>query len=396
MTPMNSPRVIVLGAGIGGLTTAAALRAVGIEARLFEAAPALRADGTGLGLASNAVATLRALGIDPVAFGSPARAFHLCTPAGRVFRELPIAAIGAELGAPTVSVDRGALTRALRAAAPEVPITFGARAVRYELPDRGGVVVHFADGRSEHGDLLIGADGIGSTVRAQVQGPGAVNEYGYLCWLAVTEFRHPRVTPGWVGHYWGAGKRFGLIELGDGRVYWWGTANMPAAEAHSWSGTREEIAAAYAGWAPEVGAAIGATPRAAIVSVPARDRDFDDRWGQGPVTLLGDAAHPMLTSLSQGAGSSIEDGYVLARSLAGRRADPVAALRDYERARIPRTRMLVTESRKLSRTEQWDNPVLRKGRDLVLEYAPAGLIKRINMAPMRFPVEPLTPAAVSR
>ncbi|MGW5318807.1 FAD-dependent monooxygenase [Nocardia thailandica] len=390
---MSSPRVIVLGAGIGGLTTAAALRAIGIEARLFEAAPALRAGGTGLGLASNAAATLRALGIDPVALGRPARTFELCTPAGRVFREIPIAAIGEELGAPTVSVDRGALTRALRAAAPEVPITFGARALGYELPETGGVVVRFADGRSERGDVLIGADGIGSVVRDRIQGPGEVNEYGYVCWLAVTEFRHPRVTPGWIGHYWGSGKRFGLIELGDGQVYWWGTANMPAAQARSWSGTREEIAATYAGWAPEIGAAIAATPRTAILSVPARDRDFDPRWGDGPVTLLGDAAHPMLTSLSQGAGSAIEDGYVLARSLAGA-TDPVAALRDYERARIPRTRMLVEESRKLSRTEQWDNPLLRRGRDLVLEYAPAGLIKRINMAPMRFPVEPLTAGAI--
>ncbi|MGX1779370.1 FAD-dependent monooxygenase [Nocardia brasiliensis] len=389
---MGTTKAIVLGAGIGGLTAAVALRRVGVEVELYEAADEQRKTGTGLGLAPNATAVLAALDLDITTVGQPLRTFELRTAAGKPLRELPIAAITAELGHPVVSIHRNELIETLRAAGGPHPITYGAKATGYTVRADGGVEVAFADGRVATGDLLIGADGIRSTVRAQLQGEQPVSEYGYLCWLAIIPFRHPRMTEGYAGHYWGPGQRFGLIDIGGGRAYWWGTKNMPAAQAREWQGGKDEIVAAFAGWAPEVRQAIAETDPAAIVAVPAQDRPFSDRWGAGPVTLLGDAAHPMLTSLSQGAGSAIEDGYVLAQSLAGA-TDIVAALRDYETKRIPRTKQLVADSRRLSMTEQLANPVAVGARDLVLRYAPASVVKRVNMEPMRFTVDPL-PARV--
>jgi 2-polyprenyl-6-methoxyphenol hydroxylase-like FAD-dependent oxidoreductase len=191
------------------------------------------------------------------------------------------------------------------------------------------------------------------------------------------------MVPGYTGHYWGRGQRFGLIDIGGGMAYWWGTKNMPAAQARDWGGDKADILAAFEGWAPEVVEVIERTPADAIMSVPGQDRPFLKRWGTGPVTLLGDAAHPMLTSRSQGASSAVEDGYVLAEALA-RIPDAVEALRAYEDRRRHRAGMLVRSSRRLNKLEQVQNPVACAARNLGLRYVPMRSLTRQTTRPMRF------------
>ncbi|MFE5474113.1 FAD-dependent monooxygenase [Nocardia sp. NPDC056541] len=378
--------MIIIGAGIGGLTAAVALLRQGIEVEVFEAAPEWRDTGTGLGLASNATKVLHALDVD-LSAGSSLEHFSIRTTTGKQLRELPIGAVTRELGSPVVNIHRNDLIATLRKSAADTPIHLGAQLRSYSATGTG-VSAIFEDGRTAHGELLIGADGIGSQVRAQLAGHAPVTEHGYVCWLATVPFRDPRLPPGHAYHYWGRGLRFGLLDIGGGQAYWWGTRNLPTALAREWNGGKAEIAAAFAGWAPEVGEVIERTPEGAIVSVPAQDRPFLDVWGDGPVTLLGDAAHPMLTSLSQGGSSSVEDGFVLAHHLSTE-SDPVGALRNYENARRDRTRMLVTESRRLSKLEQIENPLVVRIRDAAVRAAPLAVLRRQNSAPMRFelPVE---------
>lgn len=377
-------KALVVGAGVGGLTTAVALRRRGWDVEVVEAAPATRVSGGGLGIASNATKVLRALGIDLAAagVGRVCEHFDLRTAAGRPLRELPIRSIADELGSPVVNVRRRDLIATLRDALADVP-------VRYDTPVTGyrssadEVSVSFANGAAAAGDVLIGADGIRSTVRAQSIGAEPVNEYGYVCWIATTRFRDSRLRPGGAVHYWGKGQRFGLIDIGGGDVYWWGTKNLPATDATRLTYPKSQILACFDGWAGEVRQVVAATSPEDIVTVPAQDRPFRDTWGHGRVTLVGDAAHPMLTSLSQGAGSAIEDGYAVGHHLA-RSAGPTAGLRAYERARRDRTRWLVSASRSLSRMEQLEGAAATRLRDLALRYAPMAVVRRQNVASMRF------------
>jgi 2-polyprenyl-6-methoxyphenol hydroxylase-like FAD-dependent oxidoreductase len=357
-------KAIVLGAGIGGLALAAALKQCGIAAEVHERATTLRAEGSGLGMISNAVAALASLGIDLdlARRGEVITSFDIKDAQGGPIVRLPMPEVGRDLGFPSVCLGRNALHEALLEAADGVPVVLGSRAVRVES-GADGATVHFADGSTSHADVVVGADGFNSVVRRQFTGADEeVLEPGYVCWLAIARFGHPALPKGAVAHYWGSGQRFGLLDIGGGDVYWWGTKNMSVARARAWRGTREDLLALYDGWAGEVTAAIGATPIEDVIAVPARDRPFLEKWGEGRVTLLGDAAHPMLTSLGQGAGMAVEDAVVLATTLAGG-GDPVAALRSYEDQRRERTRMVVAASRALSESEQLEDPVLRKERD---------------------------------
>lgn len=381
---MSTPKVLIAGAGIGGLTAAIALRSKGIDVEVFESAPQLTAGGTGLGLVSNATKVLRNMGIDLPSeqCGSAIEHLEMRTMQGRLIRALPIQAITAELGSPVVSVHRGDLMRVLMDAAADTPIHFGAQIVDFESYGKGVRVV-CADGRAVSGDILIGADGIRSTVREKMAGATEPNDCGYVFWLSAIPFTHPRVRPGYAGHYWGRGQRFGLIDVGRGRFYWWGSKNTPVAVNGAPRARKTEILKAFEGWAPEVTDVIRATPEQSIVTVPAQDRPFLEQWGRGPVSLLGDAAHPMQTSLSQGASSAVEDAFVLAQAVS-RIPDTVAALRRYEDQRRARTRQLVLSSRRYSRLEQLQNPALRAVRDLAVRCTPTWALKRHNIRPMRF------------
>ncbi|MGL5865741.1 MAG: FAD-dependent monooxygenase [Dermatophilaceae bacterium] len=377
-------KAIVAGAGVGGLTTALGLRSRGWDVEVVDAALRSRVSGGGLGIASNATKVLSALGVDLAAsgVGRVCEHFDLRTATGRPLRELPIRSIAEELGSPVVNVRRCDLIATMRDALGDTPIRYNIRIARYD-DDGTQVTVTCADGSTAAGDVLIGADGIWSAVRAQVTGPEPVNEYGYVCWIATGQFRHSRLRPGGAVHYWGNGQRFGLIDIGGGDVYWWGTKNVSARDTARLAYPKERILQSFAGWADEVREVIAATSEANILSVPAQDRPFSESWGAGRVTLVGDAAHPMLTSLSQGAGSAIEDGYAVAHHL-DHADDPVTGLRDYERARRDRTRWLVSASRNLSRMEQLENPAVAWLRDFAVRHAPIAVVRRRNTAPMRF------------
>ncbi len=385
MTPGRRIKVIVVGAGIGGLTAAVALRKVGVDVEVYERAGELRTAGTGLSIMSNALSALGTLGIDLELDkrGRAIETFQFLTHDARPIRTLPLKEVGDRLGTPSVNIHRADLQQALLEKLGRPPVGLAAAATGFEAT-ADGVRVVFEDDREARGDVLVGADGFHSVIRRQLAGPEQPREPGYVCWLAVVPFGHERLTEGSVRHYWGPGQRFGLIDIGHGRVYWWGTKNMPAPAARGWNGGKDEIAQAYTGWADEVCEAIRTTPAEAIVSVPAQDRPFLGRWGAGPVTLLGDAAHPMLTSLGQGAGTAVEDAVVLADSLVGA-ADLPQALRRYESRRRGRARRMVRTSRILSLVEQFERPLPMLLRDAYFRWVPSPVLYRQNKSVLTFP-----------
>ena len=341
-------RVLIAGGGIGGLSAALALLKHGIDVEVYEQAGALKEVGAGVQLAANGTRVLYALGIGEElkalsceAQGKEIR--HWLT--GEAWKLHDLGPVSIErYGAPYFTVYRpdllDVLARALRRAKPDA-LHLGARCRAFVQED-DSVTLELEGGATVRGDALVGADGVHSRIRQVLFGADRPEFTGVIAWRGVVPMaRLPahmarRVGSNWVGpgghvvHYpLRAGQLMnfvGALERADWRVESWSTR-----------GTQDELAADFQGWHPDIQAFIRAieTPYKWALMV----RPPLERWSVGRVTLLGDAAHSMLPFLAQGAVMSIEDGYVLARCLAGDAVE--AALQRYQAARRSRTRRTV-------------------------------------------------------
>jgi 2-polyprenyl-6-methoxyphenol hydroxylase-like FAD-dependent oxidoreductase len=387
MTENRSKKAIIIGGGIGGLAAAATLRKVGLEVEVWERARELRAGATAVSFMCNAVSALHTLDIhleaELAARGRVFERLDFRTRKGRLTRKVDFTEFARRQDAPSFAVHRADLQAALLAAAgSDLRIELGAVATGFRVTDTG-VQVDFTDGRQATGDLLIGADGFNSAIRRQLIGAEEVRDGGYVCWLATVPFEHPKFVPGFAAHYWGAGERFGLADIGNGRAYWWGTKNTAPGQPAD-ADVKAEVQRVFAGWAPEVSEVIRRTPAESIVTVRAQDRPFRDTWGQGPVTLLGDAAHPMLVSLGQGAAMAVEDAVVLAQQVAAQPGvEP--GLRGYEAVRIPRTQIMVEASYALSQVEQLEGPIKHRMRALYFKFTRESKFAEQNASVLLFP-----------
>jgi 2-polyprenyl-6-methoxyphenol hydroxylase-like FAD-dependent oxidoreductase len=387
-TSAGTRSAIVLGAGIGGLTAAVTLLRAGIDVTLCERAPELRAAGFGLSVQSNAMTALRTLGMgldeELLRVGGRVTTFSFRAPDGALLRRLEMSVIDTSLGAPSVVLARNDLHSVLlHAAGSDLRVEAGAEAVGFEDYE-DGVRLRLADGRQLRADVLIGADGINSTVRAQLHGAAAPRSGGFVCWLALAPFRHPTFAQGESVHFWGRGMRFGVHDIGHDSTYWWATMTTDPDLAAHWPYGKDDLLRRFRAWSPDISETIVATPESDILALPAQDRPPLLRWGRGRVTLLGDAAHPMLPSLGQGANSAIEDAVVLAHALATH-SDPETALRAYERRRLPRTTALVDGSRSLGRIEQTTNLAVTTARNRFVRHASEKQLLAATTKPMVWP-----------
>jgi salicylate hydroxylase len=339
--------IAIIGGGIGGLAAAAFLRRAGLAATVYEQAARLSEVGAGVVVAPNAARLLRALGVLP-AFQERAVPLEIGWEFrrwqdGRVLSWEDLAAKCENLyGERTYTAHRADLLDAIRRAVPAEDVRLGRRCVAVTACGPRHAL-RFADGESAEADVVIGADGIHSMVRAALTEPVPPAYSGLCAFRALVPAqdapafaRRPAQTL-WLGpdhhlvHYPISGGR--LVNL---------VAFAPAGDytTESWSATATvgELLAEFADWDERLVALIRAaeTPgRWALL-----DRAPLTSWTRGTVTLLGDAAHPMFPFFAQGAAQAIEDGATLARCLAANPADPAAALRRYEQLRLPRTTRL--------------------------------------------------------
>lgn len=361
--------VIIIGAGIGGLTTALALKRAGIAARVFERVESWQEPGAGLTLWANAVKVLRKLDLDEVTRAS----FNLADGEiyswqGNHLSSIPAKKLLQRFGATNLAVYRADFHAALLAAVGQDMVELNSQCIGFEQ-DEDGVTVQFADGRHVRGQALIGADGIHSTIRAQLFGKQKPRYAGYTAWRGVTV---PPAVEMRVGEYWGNGTRFGLVPLPQGRYYWFATRNAREGEREDRAGRKHEVLSLFTHWYASIPAIIEATPESAILRNDIYDRPPLTHWTQGRVTLLGDAAHPMTPNLGQGACQALEDALVLTQCLE-QTENVCVALQLYQARRIPHTTRIVKRSWNLGRVGQWKNPLACKLRDISLKLTPSSL-----------------------
>jgi salicylate hydroxylase/6-hydroxynicotinate 3-monooxygenase len=351
MAARRSIRIAIVGAGIGGLAAAAALRRTGIEVEVYEQAETFARVGAGIQQSPNAMRVHRGLGIEArlrdTAF-TPATSLNRDGVTGAVTNDHPLgAAVEARYGAPYLVLHRGDLHAALAAIVPADCIHMGRRLARIAA-DGARVALAFTDGHEVLADAVIGADGVHSLVRSYVLAPTGVAD-------------RPRFTGRVAYRTTFPAARLAGLDIGRSRTKWWGadrhiviypvTANRDEIyfvtsqperadwiTQESWSakGDVGEMCAAFAAFHPDVRAVLAAAPEVHKWGI--FEREPLPTWRRGRIVLLGDACHPMTPYMASGAAMALEDAAVLARCFAEMPDEDVERVFDtFETSRKPRT-----------------------------------------------------------
>jgi 2-polyprenyl-6-methoxyphenol hydroxylase-like FAD-dependent oxidoreductase len=361
--------VIIIGGGIGGLTLALALRASGIGATIYERAPNLERArfGSGFFLWANAMAALRQIGLaDGVTrIAAPIARFEEYTWRGDHLATWPVAELSRPAGVPSVCVSRAELYQVLLGALDRDMLRLNAECTGF-TQDEHGVTVQFADGQRVHGDLLIGAGGVHSIVRRHLHGKGRASYAGYTAWHAIVPDAYRDELGATFREAWGRGARFVHYPVGQGQRYWAAFQAVPEDYTLA-AGVQASLHQRFGRWMAPIPDLIAATRDEDLHRTPIAASLPLRHWGEGRVTLLGDAAHPMTPNLGQGACQAIEDAITLAKYLHGvtSRADLPAVFRNYEAHRRKRTNPVVFRAWGIGRTGLWKNGAACMLRDQV-------------------------------
>ncbi len=368
MVRTQARRVLIAGGGIGGLAAALALQRRGFEVVVFERSRALRDGGAGLHIWTNGTLVLDHLGVaDEVLKIAPAqRICRFGSERGELFGAWDVGSFAAKYGRPTIAVERSVLHGVLRAALTDDPVRTGTGVMDFEQSD-GRVTVRLTDGTWESGDILIGADGINSTVRTVLFGASKPRYNGYIAWRAKATLADDRISPGTFHAVFGPGIRFTYYDVAPGVVHWMSVANGPAG-GRDGSGVSALLAERHRGWVDPVVDIIAATPEERIIRSDVFDRPPHRRWGRGRVSLLGDAAHPITFNIGQGACQALEDAAILAEEL-DTTGDPREALRSYERQRRARTAAMQRTAWLIGRMGAVEHPALVGLRESIMRRA---------------------------
>jgi salicylate hydroxylase len=379
---MRELKVIVVGAGLGGLTAAAALHSKGIDVVLLEQASQLGEIGAGVQLAPNAMKVMRALGLEQRAAEAgfePDSHVVRNWESSEVLALTPYKGVLSKVfGAAYYGYHRADLHDILRSAVPPGSIRLGARCIGVREEGDQAVAL-LADGTEVRGDAIVGADGIHSAVRASLFGVENPRFTGNACWRGMTPAS--ALAPGlidpdmtvWFGP---GGSVVHYYIRGGTMVNWVAAFESDAWAEESWNaqGSRDEMLARFADWHPTIVSLLSNSSH--YLKWGLFDRDPLPVWSSGRVTLMGDACHPMLPYLAQGACMAIEDGYAVAHALDRGRDDIPNALLAYEQARRERTARVQLLARARSVDNHLRDEAAIRARDLrfakIREQAAAG------------------------
>jgi 2-polyprenyl-6-methoxyphenol hydroxylase-like FAD-dependent oxidoreductase len=365
---MSGLRVLIVGAGLGGLGSALALKRSGVEdVIVLEKAQRLEHIQVGIGMIMwpNGVKALQELGVEGALteFANSVRTVKAFDPSGKLLSTWDMTEIQRSVGAGTRCFVRGELHKLLTTALAEIdPAALQLdKEVVHFTQDGDGVTVTLRDGSEEHGDVLICADGLLSESRRTLTGQGRPEfpPYVYTTWNGVVPFADRDAFPdGTFYMVFGAGVRFNIYRtenegFGD-RCYWGVLSYVPERESDP-GGVKGFLNSILQGYMRPVNELVAVTPDEDVRRFIFYGGKALPKLGEGRIMLLGDAAHAMTNTLGQGSGMAFEDSIVLARALSSG-LDPVDGLRAYEGRRMARTDAALELIGKLSSTSAEETP----------------------------------------
>jgi FAD-dependent urate hydroxylase len=337
-------RVLIVGAGIGGLAAARALSADGHDVVVFEQASSPRDGGAAVTLWSNGTGILGELNVSLDRVGGPIDVLEQRDYRGKVLASVDVARSASHYGHPHICLPRRRLLERLAEGLPPAMIRYD-HACTEVAQDREGVRVEFADGSGETGDLLIGADGRSSVVRDTLWGHDPAEPSGWATWQGVTPIALDITSSRRGVMFVGPAGLCGLMPAGEELLQWWFDQRWTP-ETPTPASPIAELRERFGGWAAPVREVLATVSNDDIGFFPHYRHAVPTTWGTGRITLMGDAAHSMPPTRAQGANQTLEDAWALSVALRQGNDDVAGALRNYEHARAPKVGLVARQSGK--------------------------------------------------
>lgn len=386
---MYNLKAVIVGAGIGGLTTGIALKQAGYKVEIYDRVQELRPAGAGISLWSNGIKVLNRLGLGEkmAAIGGQMNAMEYRSHSDESLSYIDLRPLFEQVGQRPYPVARTDLQAMLLEAVGEANVHLGMQCVGVDQDEDSATAI-FENGQRVKGDLVIGADGVRSVVRSYVLNRKVERRYAkYVNWNGLVDADPSLcVKDLWV-IYVGDSKRASMMPVGGNRFYYFFGAPMPEGTQVEPSQIREELATLFAGWPTAVQSLIHTLNPEETNRLEIADMDPIEQLARGRVVLLGDSAHATTPTLGQGGCQAIEDAEVLTRYLVSTNISVTDALQRYENARKDRTAKLVLKARKRTGliygydpevTQQWYQDLKEEPPEAVIK----ALAKVIQGGPM--------------
>jgi 2-polyprenyl-6-methoxyphenol hydroxylase-like FAD-dependent oxidoreductase len=377
-------KVLIIGGGIGGLTTAIALRQRGLDIQVYENAPVLQPLGAGIVLAANAMQVLRTLGVEDeiLAQGKLLRHFSILSQKGDVLAQTDSLRVSRQYGNDNFAIHRADLHRMLLAHLGHDAVQTGKRCTGFAQTARG-VQVRFDDGTEASGDYLVAADGIHSTIRRQLLPQSAPRYAGYTCWRTVIDGWPAGLDGERATETWGHRGRIGLVPLTDNRVYLFACKKAPARSEQMRGYTAAGLLTLFHNYHAPVPQVLAAAANHPLLWNDILDLAPLRQFAFGRVVLTGDAAHATTPNMGQGACQAIEDALVLANCFE-KYPDGATAFEVFEQKRLARTGEIIRTSRQIGQVAQLENKFLATLRNAAMRLVP----ESVNEKRLKFLYKP--------
>lgn len=364
----------IIGAGIGGLTTAIALRQQGIEAKVYEAAPEIKPIGAGIVMATNAMLVFQRLGIAEKVqqAGCIIKEGLVCNQHWKPIQKMDVDYISQRYGIGSYAFHRAALHQVLLNKLPAGTVQLNYKLV--SLEQRADKVhLKFENQNEAEADVVIGADGIKSIVRESIFGKSAYRYSGQTCWRSIVEMNVPLKFKNSTYELWGsrAGLRFGLVAVGENKIYFFATLKSEAGSVDRIDTLKHDLISKFGEFGTDIVSVLEKTDPLKIIRTDIYDLAPIGNWYQRRIALLGDAAHATTPNLGQGGCQAVEDAYVMAKELS-KNKDLSIAFRAYQDIRFAKANYVVKTSWQLGQVTNTPKALIGL-RNFTLRLTPPSL-----------------------
>ena len=362
----------IIGAGIGGLTTAIAFEQKGIKARIFEQSEKIKPVGAGIILANNAMQVYEKFGLRKVIEenGNHISSMNIAKANLKPISKVDLSYFEKKHSVKNIAIHRGILQQILvdKLKSTEIYLNYQLNSVE---PNDDGCLLRFKNGKQIQSSTLIGADGIKSVVRQNLFPNNKIRNAKQVCWRGVTDFQLPLEYKNELHEAWGKGARFGFVQIAENKVYWYALKSF---KNHKNEFQVNDIETYFSNYNPIVNEIITSTKREQINTAEISDLKPTNNWYKENICLIGDAAHATTPNMGQGACQAIEDAYVLSECL--NKYDINYSFKEFQKLRLSKAHQVVKASWMVGKLAHLSNPILIGLRNQMMRLTPSSINRK--------------------